>query len=55
MGRSISVIDRPTLEPLLFMPESDLIREGGVCDTVCEFVNTYFGGDIYQEVAVVRL
>ncbi|MBD2425141.1 hypothetical protein [Phormidium sp. FACHB-1136] len=49
------MIDRPTLEPLLFMPESDLIREGGVCDTVCEFVNTYFGGDIYQEVAVVRL
>ena len=50
----ITLIERPRLEPLAAMPEADLIREGGMCDTVAEFINTYFGGDRYQEVAVVR-
>jgi hypothetical protein len=36
------------------MPESDLIREGGMCSTVPGFIDAYFGGNADQEVAVVR-
>jgi len=36
------------------MPESDLIREGGMAETVAEFIELYFRGNPDQVVAVVR-
>ena len=53
IGR-ITLTERPTLETLAQMPEADLIREGGMCDSVEEFIDRYFRGDRSVEVAVVR-
>lgn len=56
-GKRIGLIEltaRPELESLYKMPPEDLIREGGMCTTVDEFVAAYFGGNAEQEVAVVR-
>ena len=50
----ITLIERPKLEQLGLMPESDLIREGGMCDTVAEFITRYFEGNSTQDVAVIR-
>ena len=53
IGR-ITLIERPKLESLAFMDDTELRREGGMCDSVAEFINTYFKGDRSQQVAVVR-
>lgn len=51
---TITLIERPYLEPLYRMPPEDLIREGGMCSTVPGFIDAYFNGNGDQEVAVVR-
>ena len=51
---TIVLIERPKLEPLLEMPHADLLREGGMCSSVEEFIDTYFGGNGGQSVAVIR-
>lgn len=51
---TIRLTDRPCLERLGDMPESDLIREGGMAETVAEFIELYFRGNPDQVVAVVR-
>lgn len=53
IGR-ITLLERPYLEPLSQMPQEDLVREGGMCDTVPGFIDAYFDGNADQEVAVVR-
>jgi len=50
----IQLIERPYQEQLSQMPESDLIREGGMSSTVDEFIDRYFKGDGNQLVTVVR-
>ena len=50
----ITLIERPRLESLFNMPAADLVREGGMCATVPEFIDVYFHGNADQEVAVVR-
>ena len=50
----IAMIERPFLEPLVEMRECELIREGGMCGTVFEFVDKYFGGDVTAVPAVIR-
>jgi hypothetical protein len=50
----ITLIERPRLEVLSTMPIADLLREGGMCATVPEFIDAYFDGNADQEVAVVR-
>jgi hypothetical protein len=50
----ITLIERPKLELLSKMPDTDLVREGGMCATVPEFISKYFDGNADQEVAVVR-
>ncbi len=51
---TITLLERPFLQPLHQMPESDLLREGGMCSSVNEFIEQYFKGDASQEVSVVR-
>lgn len=51
---TITLLERPFLEKLGEMPEADLLREGGMCSSVEEFINRYFNGDADQSVAVVR-
>ena len=51
---TITLIERPYLEPLYKMPVEDLVREGGTCSTVVGFINAYFNDNGDQEVAVVR-
>ena len=50
----ITLIERPYLESLFKMPAADLVREGGMCATVPEFIAAYFDGNADQDVAVVR-
>ena len=50
----IQLIERPYTERLGEMPEADLIREGGMCSSITEFINRYFGGNENQIVCVVR-
>ncbi|MEL6383844.1 MAG: hypothetical protein AAFQ89_15590 [Cyanobacteria bacterium J06626_18] len=51
---NITLLERPFLQPLQQMPESDLIREGGMCSSVDEYIQKYFKGDDSLSVAVVR-
>lgn len=51
---TIFLTDRPYLQRLSEMPESDLIAEGGMAATLDEFIAKYFGGDKNTEVAVLR-
>jgi len=44
----------PYQERLCDMPEEDLLAEGGMCDTIAEFVQRYFDGNPRLEVWVVR-
>jgi len=56
-GRTLGKIthrERPFLEPLWLMKPEELNREGGMCNSVREFCDLYFGGDGGQAVAVVR-
>jgi len=46
--------ERPFLQRLADMPAEDLIREGGMVDSVDAFIDKYFCGDRDLEVAVVR-
>jgi hypothetical protein len=50
----IKLVERPYLAALWDMTEPELIREGGMVDTVEEFIAKYFGGDKEWAVAVVR-
>lgn len=51
---TVTLIERPYLEPLHKMPNADLVREGGMVATVQEFISKYFDDNADQEVAVVR-
>ena len=51
---SITLIERPKLESLWEMTSDELVREGGMCDSVYDFVAKYFNDNRYQEVAVIR-
>lgn len=51
---TITLIERPYRQPFSDMSESDLIREGGMCNTVAEFVDKYFKGDTSLSPVVVR-
>lgn len=51
---TITLLERPFLERLGDMPDTDLIREGGMCNSVEEFINRYFDSNPDQFVAVVR-
>ena|GEM_PF-2107809 len=44
----------PYKEQLCDMPEKDLLAEGGMCDTISEFVQQYFDGNPRLDVWVVR-
>jgi hypothetical protein len=50
----ITLLERPRVEPLSYMDDAELIREGGMVDSVDEFIDKYFGGDRDLAVAVVR-
>jgi len=50
----VEMIERPFLQFLYDMPDSDLIREGGMVNTVQEYVDTYFKGDFNLRPAVIR-
>lgn len=52
IGR-IKLTDRPFLQPLSEMTEDDLIKEGGMVDTVPEFIDRYFDGDASTIVTVI--
>ena len=47
-------LERPFKQPLSEMTPDELIREGGMVDTVDEFIDKYFGGDSTLEPVVVR-
>lgn len=51
---TITLLERPFLQPLSEMPQADVIREGGMVATVDEFIDKYFDGDRDRVVAVVR-
>ncbi len=51
---TITLIERPYWELLSDMPDSDLVREGGMVGSVPEFIDKYFDGNGNQQVAVVR-
>lgn len=51
---TITLTDCPYLERVGDMPQSDLIREGGMVGTVDEFIAKYFEGNPEQIVAVIR-
>jgi hypothetical protein len=51
---TITLIERPFLQLLSDMPAADLVREGGMCQTVDEFIHKYFGGNYQQQTTVVR-
>ena len=56
-GKQIGTIvlkERPYLEKLADMKEEELLREGGMCNTIEEFIDRYFGGNGDQMVTVVR-
>ena len=53
IGR-LQLLERPYEERLGDMPHADIIREGGMCSTVEEFIDLYFHGDPDQIVTVVR-
>ena len=50
----IELKERPILQRLADMPESDLVREGGMVQSVDEFIDRFFAGDRDLEVAVIR-
>lgn len=50
----IKLTQPPYKEKLADMPVSDLAAEGGMCQTVEEFIDTYFGGDRSSEIWVIR-
>jgi hypothetical protein len=50
----IELTERPYKEVLCAMPESDLIREGGMVSTVDEFIDKYFCGKHLEVVTVIR-
>lgn len=50
----LELLERPYQERLGDMPPDDLIREGGMCESVKEFVDCYFDGNADQMVTVVR-
>lgn len=50
----VKLIERPYLQPIAQIPDTDLIREGGMCITVDEFIERYFKGDRTLAPAVVR-
>jgi len=50
----LAVSQKPYLEKLVYMPFQDLIAEGGMCDSVNDFANRYFGGNLDLEVWVIR-
>lgn len=47
------VNQKPCLEKLVHMPFQDLIAEGGMCDSVHNFANRYFGGNLDLEAWVI--
>lgn len=50
----IKLTARPYQEYLADMPESDVVAEGGMVETVQEFIDKYFNGNASQVVWVVR-
>jgi hypothetical protein len=50
----IILMERPFLEPIAQMQPVELLREGGMCNTVDEFIDRYFKGDRTLCPAVVR-
>lgn len=50
----LRLTQEPYKEPILRMPHTDLELEGGMCQTVGEFVDKYFDGDNFAEVWVIR-
>lgn len=50
----IQLTERPYQERLGDMPHADLVREGGMADSVKDFIDLYFHGDPDQVVTVVR-
>ena len=44
----------PYKEQLSAMPQADLAAEGGMCDSIAQFIQRYFKGDSNQEVWVIR-
>jgi hypothetical protein len=53
IGR-IKLIERPFKEAIAEMTSDELIREGGMVDTVDEFIDKYFKGDKSLVPVVVR-
>ena len=51
---SLQLLERPYQERLGDMPHADLIREGGMANSIDDFINLYFRGDRDQIVTVVR-
>ncbi|MBE62739.1 MAG: hypothetical protein CMB89_10305 [Flammeovirgaceae bacterium] len=50
----VELIARPYLEKLSDMPDSDVIKEGGMVPTKQEYIDKYFEGNRNKVVAVVR-
>ena len=53
IGR-IKLIEKPFKQAISKMDRDELIREGGMVETVDEFINKYFGGDRNLEPVVIR-
>ena len=56
-GKDIGLIrlkERPHRQFLAEMPDSDLVAEGGMVDSVSEFIDRYFDGNSTLNVAVIR-
>jgi hypothetical protein len=51
---SLTLTARPYLERLADMPHEDLVHEGGMCNSVQEFIDRYFDGDSDRMVTVIR-
>ncbi|MCC3409375.1 MAG: hypothetical protein JGK17_28230 [Microcoleus sp. PH2017_10_PVI_O_A] len=51
---SLIITHRPYLEKLSDMPHSDLLAEGGMCESVTDFAAKFFKGDLNLEVCVIR-
>lgn len=50
----IELLECPYRQPLHKMCHEEVIREGGMVETVDEFIAKYFGGDRYLEPVVIR-
>lgn len=51
---TVVLTERPFIQRLGDMPPSDVVREGGMVETVEEFIFKYFEGDREKKVVVVE-